>query len=137
VGPNAHSGNVSYAPNGVGGSDATVQQLLSTITGQGYDLSFYYEWDPNSPLSVSFGGAAVNITYLTTGGWQLATATDLVASSTNTILAFTTAGGDTHLDDVSVTLTATTTPEPTSLMLLASSLSGLGLFKIAKRRIGR
>ena len=124
--PNAHSGKISYAPNAFGSSNATVQQALSTVAGQKYDLTFYYQYDSNGPITVMFDGSAVAFT-TTPGakGWDLGTATGLVASGTTTDLDFSAIGADTLLDDVSVTAEAGPVPEPASLALLTVGVLGL------------
>ena len=132
----AHGGQVSYAPNGLGGSKATVQQTLSTTPGQSYDLSFYYRYDPNGPITVTFGGKAVDLTYDTDPNqWNLETVTGLVATGTSTVLAFSAIGADTVLDDVDVTPSVVSAaPEPNALMLLTCALSAMGLAAWRRRR---
>ena len=133
--PNAHSGNVSYAPNGIGGSNATVQQVLTTMAGQAYDLTFYYIFDGNGPITVTFGGLPVAFISTPDGnGYELGTATGLLGTGTTTALDFSAIGGDTALDDVSVmAAVSVSTPEPASLIMLAMGLAGLGLVLRTRR----
>lgn len=133
--PNAHSGSTSYAPNGFGGNNATVEQQLATMANELYDLSFYYQFDSNGPLTVTFGG--LNVAFTSTpdsGGWLLGTATGLMASGASTALAFSSIGGNTALDDVSVTLAEpAAAPEPASLLLAVSGIVGCGLVTSRRR----
>lgn len=127
---NAHSGNNSYAPNGVGGSNATVQQVLATTAGQKYDLQLYYEFDGHGPLTMTFDGLPVSYTSTGSGGWELATASGLLASGPSTTLALSAIGADTLVDDISVT--TSTVPEPASIGLLVAG--GLGLLSRRRQR---
>jgi hypothetical protein len=121
----AHSGNnyVEIAPDG---DTSTIQQTLTTQSGTDYDLSFYYEVIVTDPTTINFGGTTETISDDTTNGWVPASYTDLSATSSSTVLSFTTANEGVFIDDVSVTAV----PEPASLGLMA--IAGIAL--MARRR---
>jgi hypothetical protein len=121
----AHSGN-NYLEIAPDGDTSTIQQTLTTQSGADYDLSFYYEVIVIDPTTIDFGSFSTSISDTTTDGWVPATYDDLTATSTSTVLSFSTANEGVFLDDVSVTAV----PEPASLGLLA--VAGLGI--MARRR---
>ncbi len=116
----AHSGNdyVEIAPDG---DTSTIQQTLTTQSGADYDLSFYYEVEVLDPTTIDFGSTTETISDTSTAGWVPATYDNLSATSSSTVLSFTTANSGVFLDDVSVTAV----PEPASLGLL--TVAGIGI----------
>jgi hypothetical protein len=121
----AHSGN-NYVEISPDGDTSTIQQTLTTQSGADYNLSFYYEVIVTDPTTIDFGSHTETISDTTTGGWVPATYDDLSASSSSTVLSFSTANEGVFIDDVSVTAV----PEPASLGLL--SVAGIGI--MARRR---
>ena len=116
----AHSGNnyVEISPDGV---SSTIQQTLTTQSGSDYDLSFYYEVIVIDPTTIDFGGISNSISDDTTNGWVQATYDGLNATSSSTVLSFTTSNEGVFLDDISVTAV----PEPASMGLLAVAAVGI------------
>lgn len=121
----AHSGN-NYVEISPDGDSSTIQQTLATQSGSDYDLSFYYEVIVTDPTTIDFGGISNSISDDTTDGWVQASYTDLGATSSSTVLSFTTSNEGVFIDDVSVTAV----PEPASLGLL--TVAGIGI--MARRR---
>ncbi len=121
----AHSGN-NYVEISPDGDTSTIQQTLTTQSGADYNLSFYYEVIVTDPTTIDFGSSSETISDNTTDGWVQATYTGLNATSSSTVLSFTTSNEGVFIDDVSVTAV----PEPASLGLTA--ILGIGL--MARRR---
>ena len=129
--PNAYGGNVSYFVAATAPTKGSVQQSLTTSVGTKYDLTFYYTYDSNGPITASFGGKAVTFTSTAVPNSQYfqAVADGMLASTATTVLAFSSTGGNTILDEVSVIAA----PEPGSFCLLV--MAGAGLFGRRRRRL--
>jgi hypothetical protein len=121
----AHSGN-NYVEISPDGDTSTIQQILNTQSGVDYNLSFYYEVLVLDPTTIDFGSNTETISDTTTDGWVPATYDDLSATSSSTVLSFSTANEGVFIDDVSVTAV----PEPASLGLLTVAAVGI----MARRR---
>jgi len=121
----AHSGN-NYVEISPDGDTSTIQQTLTTQSGADYNLSFYYEVLVLDPTTIDFGSTSESISDTTTNGWVPASYTDLPATSSSTVLSFSTANEGVFIDDVSVTAV----PEPASLGLLTVAAVGI----MARRR---
>ncbi|MEP6766564.1 MAG: DUF642 domain-containing protein [Gemmatimonadaceae bacterium] len=151
---NAHSGLVSLDLTGNGNTGITngVQQSLATVLGQNYMLSFwvgratgntFYGVASTVDLSIN-GGSRVSFTNSNSTNnqinWQLFSF-GFTATTTSTQVTFfngTASTGNNYvgLDDVSISGPASTVaPEPSSVLLVAAGLAGLGV--VARRRKGR
>ena len=129
------------------GTSGVLSQNLTTVSGQSYTLSFYYDIgacvvvhdstcadSPRDDLTVLWGSTTAFDTGSLVGnsttdpGWVHESIT-VVASSSSTALDFsvTTDGAlPLYIDNVSVTAN-TTVPEPSSIMLLSTVLGVLAL----------
>jgi hypothetical protein len=110
---------------GTVGADGTVSQLLNTVAGNGYNISFYLASDGGTPsdFSAMFGATTlVSLTNTAAGAYTLYSFHEF-ATSASTLLNFNERNdpGFWELDDVSVV----STPEPGSLGLLSCGLVGL------------
>jgi hypothetical protein len=121
-----------------GAFDDTLSQVLSTIAGQTYTISFELAHDSTNTendFSASFGADQIlSLTNTASFGFTLFTAT-AVASSGSTTLSF--SGRENpawyELDNVDVE-GATAVPEPGSLAIFGAALFGLGMFSWRKRK---
>jgi hypothetical protein len=111
--------------SGFGAAQPSVQQTITTVSGDTYTLTFWAAGVGLFHLDVSFGGTDVLAPDV--GFPYQEFTTTVTASSTSSVLKFAATGdGYGVLDDVSlVRASPTLAPEPASLALLATGLAGL------------
>lgn len=139
----AHSGNnhANLAPDI--GAVGTLSQTLTTVVGRNYTLSFFLANNSSSPVnsfSAFFNGSLVFATtsppFTSSGAYVQFTFSNLIATSTSTLLRFQYRHDDDfwRLDDVSVTAT----PEMGATLWLALPVfAGLCLLHLRLNRGGK
>lgn len=148
---NPNSGSYDAAIGGDLVTPGTLDQTLTTSTGQAYTLDFWAS-DAQSggtsvdSLEVTFGGFSITITGDQAPGYtEFAIAipgSDITSNSTDLLFAAGTLLYDFtftpwNLDDVSVTPVTAAVPEPASIALLGAALTGFGFFGRRRRGIDR
>jgi hypothetical protein len=137
-----HSG-IFAASLGPVGSLGFLSQTLATTPGQRYDLSFFLQSDGliSNQFQVFWNGSlifeAVNLAafdYIDFNSLLPDRFQNLLATSVTTplVFGFRDDPGFLHLDDVAVNAT----PEPTTLILLGTTMAGLGFARWRRRKPG-
>jgi hypothetical protein len=135
IAPNSGASQAFFAD--LDANATTLSQTLGTTPGTTYTLAFYLAQDTatgggQSPYSneviVNFDGATLaSLSDVPVEGYTLYTYSGL-ASGGSTVLSLTMGNdlGETLLDDVSVSIPSTSTPEPSTWGLMCAGLFGLG-----------
>jgi hypothetical protein len=145
-----HSGGnaLAFGPEKLhgGGIAGSIQQTLTTVALQSYDISFWVETCPDlascntNDLIATFGGTTL-ISLSNTGPslWHQFVFPNVTATAGSTVLDFSgdNYGGFFLIDDVSVTPhTSSPVPEPSALALLSTAAGAVG-FLARRRRFAR
>jgi hypothetical protein len=131
---NAHAGNHSFAGGAVG-SPGFLSQNLATTAGTNYDIHLWL-----SNLSGNADGTAFEVLW---GGNVVYSTSDILgfgyqeivlsatATSANTALAIGFQDDSFYLnvDDISVTAAVAAVPEPSTYLMMAFGLAGIGLMR--------
>jgi len=126
-------------------SGDTITQTLTTVAGQTYTLSFYYDGGVNSStgateLQVLWNGTAVpggTIVNATTNTWKQYTFT-VTATGASTVLEFSGRQDPATLYLTGVSVTAggpPVAPIPGTLLLMLTGLAGFGLYLLLGKRL--
>jgi hypothetical protein len=112
------------------GSDGTLSQTLSTVSGAAYTFSFWFAAFGNSPsdFSVSWDGGTplFSVTNPNTGGFWTQYSYTVTGTGSDTIqFAFRDDPNIIVLDNVSVSQSESATPEPATVGLLAAGLMAM------------
>jgi hypothetical protein len=129
--PDTHSGACAAAFGAYGGFDDTISQMIPTMPGVEYTVSFWAELDSSNPfntrltpyhLAVNFAGDTVLDTdsMLTTSFSQFSRTIEATGTSSWLSISARNLPAFVIVDDVSVVV-----PEPGSLALLGLGLAGL------------
>jgi hypothetical protein len=125
---------------------ASLSQTLTTVAGQRYDLSFWFGGDgAPDEIKVLWGANTVldlqDSQIVSNNGLSetLYTVTNLLATGASTVLAFygRQDPGQNGLDDVSVTPSVSSVPEPTGWAMMIVGLFGAGALLRGRRRAVR
>jgi hypothetical protein len=125
-----------YAVLGPVGSDGTLSQSFTDHAGAQYTFSFYLAavGDNPSDFTASWDGSqAISLTNPSTGGaWQQYSFVETGTGNDTITFSFRDDPGYIALDNVSVTQSSSTVPEPSSFLLMGSG--ALGLVGLIRRK---
>jgi hypothetical protein len=136
-----HSGGdaLAFGP----ASPGSIQQTLTAVAGQSYDISFWVETCPDfgpcnpNDLTASFGGTTLmSQSDIAPSSWQQFVFDDVTATSNSTVFEFSGENPQSYflIDDVSVTPSVASVPEPSSIMLMAGTLIWV-VASLSRRRL--
>jgi hypothetical protein len=128
--PGDQDGDGYWAALGPVGADGTLSQTFATTAGAHYTFSFWFASNGDNPsdFSASWDGTSVlSLTNPNTGiPWTLFSFTETGTGSDTIQFSFADNPAYMALDNVSVSQSGSTTPEPSSLLLLGSGLLTVG-----------
>jgi hypothetical protein len=114
-----------------------ISQTLTTVAGDRYDISFWFQtFSSNYQFVFNWDGGAAELTLVDQPAPSYTEYTfSLLASTNSTTLSF--AGRNppsfSRLDDVSVTQATASVPLPGTLALIGIALAGLGVARLRRR----
>lgn len=121
------------------GEFANLEQMLPTVAGQDYTLSFWLDAEDGSQNGSEFkaevGGTTLLDLVNTVQNYTFYSF-NFTAANSGTLLDFQHFNGPTHffLDDVSVTGLSSDVPEPATLALMGAGLAGFAAMRRRKKR---
>lgn len=140
----AHSGSCVLVLPTQSSAPTALTQSIATVAGGSYDLDFWFrhvESNPSTTFSVSWDG---NVIFTEVGGPSTAYTdpafANLIATTGTTLLEFkvlSTGFFNYFLDDITLTASAASAPEPGTLVLLALGVGGVGIAARHRRMAAR
>jgi hypothetical protein len=140
IGGNSNSGVWAAQFGAFGGTDDIISQVIPTVAGRSYALTFYWQGDPGSDPELGGdsyfaqwdGGTIVDVSNNFANGYiQYSFPVTGTGSDTITFGGQDAGGSYVQLDDIS--LVAVATPEPATLLLVGAGLTGLGMVRRRRR----
>lgn len=132
-------GSTYYAVLGPVGSDGTISQTFNDVAGAQYTISFWFAsvGDDPSDFSVKWdNNTLLSFTNPDTGaGWTEFTLQEMGTGTDTLTFSFRDDPAYMALDNISVTESSSTVPEPSSILLMGSGV--LGLAGVIRRKMLR